>query len=251
MYKYEMHSHTNPASLCSQVAPRELVAAYKQKGYSGVVITNHYMADWFEIYRKDKDRDFEESLNAWLSDYRTAKKEGDACGLDVLLGAELRFRSTGANDYLFYGFDEDFLFANPKLYDLTPKEMHRLARENGCYFGQAHPCREGCYPVEAEYLDGMEVYNGHPSAANHMDKTYDIVKKNNLLTTCGTDFHELKNAGKAAVLLPERVGSSKRFADMLFCDRQLKFIIPDDVKNDRSLPFWSDDRYISALQAEE
>ena len=87
MYKYEMHCHTNPASLCSQVAPCELVAAYKQKGYSGVVITNHYMADWFEIYRKDKDRDFEESLNAWLSDYRIAKKEGDTCGLDVLLGA--------------------------------------------------------------------------------------------------------------------------------------------------------------------
>ena len=62
---------------------------------------------------------------------------------------------------------------------------------------------------------------------------------------------EAYEAGKAAVLLPERVGSSKRFADMLFCDRQLKFIIPDDVKNDRSLPFWSDDRYISALQAEE
>ena len=245
--KWELHLHTAPTSPCGRVPAAEGIAAFAASGYGGVVVTDHYN-DYVMDQLTGTDA---EKVETWLAGYRAAREAGERWGLRVLFGLEAHSAEHPCNDFLIFGAEPNFVQENPRLYELPLPELQALCHRYGALLIQAHPFRSMCALAELSALDGVEVYNGHPSAANHMDKTYDIVKKNNLITTCGTDFHELKNAGKAAVLLPERVGSSKRFADMLFCDRQLKFIIPDDVKNDRSLPFWSDDRYISALQAEE
>ena len=44
----------------------------------------------------------------------SSKARGDELGLDVILGAELRFPEND-NDYLVYGIDEAWLRANPYL----------------------------------------------------------------------------------------------------------------------------------------
>ena len=40
--KYEIHSHTKETSQCAKISAKELVEKYKELGYSGIVITNHY-----------------------------------------------------------------------------------------------------------------------------------------------------------------------------------------------------------------
>ena len=66
-YKYQLHTHTSPSSKCGVMSPRELCKALADGGYTGAVLTNHFMhgnagidrsLDWDEFvfgYEKDKN----------------------------------------------------------------------------------------------------------------------------------------------------------------------------------------------------
>ena len=70
-YKYELHSHTTETSQCAQITAKELVEKYKELGYSGIVITNHYSDFTFSLKEM-----FNKKLRArhYLAGYREAKK---------------------------------------------------------------------------------------------------------------------------------------------------------------------------------
>ena len=114
-YIYDVHVHTSEVSKCAHVDAKTVVGTYLENGYSGIVITDHLYASFFEALG---DLGWEAKVDSYLQGYRTAKVEGEALGLHVLLGAELRFPGS-SNDYLLYGFDEDFLYTHPRLYEGT------------------------------------------------------------------------------------------------------------------------------------
>ena len=69
-YKYEIHSHTKNTSWCGQLDAAELVEKYKDAGYSGIVITDHYSPMTFhisEFFNKKK------AIDHFLEGYRKAK----------------------------------------------------------------------------------------------------------------------------------------------------------------------------------
>ena len=43
MYKYETHCHTAPVSKCGKASVKDTVSFYKQLGYDGIFITNHFL----------------------------------------------------------------------------------------------------------------------------------------------------------------------------------------------------------------
>ena len=43
MYKYETHLHTCPVSRCAGKSVAETLDYYKEKGYDGVFLTNHFV----------------------------------------------------------------------------------------------------------------------------------------------------------------------------------------------------------------
>ena len=43
MYKYETHLHTYPVSKCARKTVAETLDFYKEKGYDGVFLTNHFV----------------------------------------------------------------------------------------------------------------------------------------------------------------------------------------------------------------
>ena len=47
MYKIETHAHTMETSPCGRVGAAEMMALYKEKGYSCVIITDHYSVRTF------------------------------------------------------------------------------------------------------------------------------------------------------------------------------------------------------------
>ena len=99
LYKYERHCHTGCVSRCGRVEPEEIVKLYIEKGYDGIVVTDHYSPMTFKPnWCPQKQIDF------YLSGYRRMKAEAEKSGKDftVLLGMELRHYGT-ANDYLIYG----------------------------------------------------------------------------------------------------------------------------------------------------
>ena len=70
-YKYELHCHTSMVSQCGRVEPEEIVKLYKEKGYSGIVITEHYSPLTFGInsyYKPQRLIDF------YISSYEEMKK---------------------------------------------------------------------------------------------------------------------------------------------------------------------------------
>ena len=181
-YQIEMHAHTYPVSGCSQVSPKEMVETYKGLGYDGVAITNHFM------YQHDRYAK-EVFLESFIKDYEETKKYGDEMGLNVYLGAEIRFTEWD-NDYLIFGIDEKML---SEIYDLLPHGIENFRKNYAMpdsVFLQAHPMREGMKLYDPALLDGIEVYNLHPNHNGKVGMAAAYAKEHNFpVVIAGSDFH--------------------------------------------------------------
>ena len=72
-YLYETHLHTYPGSRCARVTVRENLELYKELGYDGVFVTNHFLdAPGFNF---SKDATYEEQIECFFRDYEEAVKE--------------------------------------------------------------------------------------------------------------------------------------------------------------------------------
>ncbi len=90
MYKIELHLHTPVISPCGRVEPEEIVKRYKEAGYAGITVTDHFRMDVFKTIAP--------SVAAFLEGYRQVKEIADRAGLMTYYGAELQFTENG-NDY--------------------------------------------------------------------------------------------------------------------------------------------------------
>lgn len=206
-YKYELHCHTGCVSRCGRVEPEEIVKLYKEKGYSGIVVTDHYSPMTFTPnWCPQKQIDF------YLSGYRRMKK---AAGDDftVLLGIELRHYFT-ANDYLIYGIDENFLYSAGNLMNVWERKVFEIAKEGGYLVYQAHPFREGIRRCNPDYIDGVEVYNGKTKKSMN-DDAYRWAKDNNKLMVSGSDFHTVKNLARGGIITDKKIKSNDDLLNVL------------------------------------
>lgn len=199
-YKYEIHSHTKETSQCAQISAKELTDKYKELGYSGIVITNHYSDLTFSFKEL-----FNKKLRSkhYLAGYREAKKY-ETDDFSVLLGVELRFYLNG-NDYLIYGVTEDFMENAPFLLPLHLKRTSKLFRDNGFVIIQAHPYRPYIYRANPKYLDGVEVVNGKSTKLEN-DKALSWANKKGLkIRTAGSDCHRVSGAGITGIITNEKI----------------------------------------------
>ena len=185
--RLEMHIHTSEVSPCAQCTAAEAVRRCISKGFDGMVVTDHF--------NEDASRAVMGELAPWparienfLRGFEAAKAAAPA-GFLVLPGMELRFMGQGISEYLVYGFDEAFLYGHEGIDRLDIKQFSKLARANGLLVAQAHPFRWGMTLTRAEWLDGMEVYNGHAFHPGHNDFAALWARKHALLPLSGSDYH--------------------------------------------------------------
>ncbi len=188
-YRVELHAHTNPVSGCSEIPPEELVDRYMALGAHGVVITNHALPHQKEEAAK------EEWARWYTQDYFDTKAAGDAAGLRVYLGMEIRFPDS-CNDYLVYGVDEAFVATAWDYLDTDLHTFYTACKADDRVILQAHPCRDWQVQADPADLDGVEIFNMHPGhnsrvamAAKHPLAAEGIV-------TGGTDFHHRGHEGR-------------------------------------------------------
>jgi len=211
-YKYDTHVHTSETSPCGCVSAVELVHLYKDAGFQGIVITDHYFDGFFESLR---GMSWEEKVDNYLKGYKIALNEGKKIGLNVILGMEIRFGSS-PNDYLVYGIDEEFLKEYPELYNLDLSRFRELISDKGILIYQAHPFRPYIVPADPKLLDGVEVHNGNPRHNSHNEKALEFARKYCLKESSGSDFHQYEDLGRGGIIITEPVSSSEAFVRILY-----------------------------------
>ncbi|MBQ4604492.1 MAG: PHP domain-containing protein [Clostridia bacterium] len=182
-YLFDMHIHTKEASSCSRVYAEDIVKRYKELGYKGLCITDHVSVHQFLRHGGTYD----EQVEKYLSGYGAAKKFEDE-NFHIILGMEIRFLEND-NDYLVYGFNEDFVKNHDMIHFEDMEHFRPFADENNLIVYQAHPFRIGMSVVDHSLLDGVEVYNGHGDHNSSNDIAYKRAEKYSLRKLSGSDFH--------------------------------------------------------------
>ena len=205
MYKYDIHIHTAESSRCGDLKAAEIVRAYKALGYDGLCITDH-LHD-FAISIMDCCNDWQRCMDRFIHGYREAKKAGDAAGIDVIFGIELRFTEND-NDFLVFGVDETWLRANPYVCHMRHEDFFHAFGDQALIL-QAHPFR-GEHPILTSCLHGIEVINGNPRHDSRNDAALELALTHpSLLPVCGSDTHKRGDEGQAALLFPYRIHDSQ------------------------------------------
>jgi len=206
-YKTELHTHTAPVSSCSEITAKHLVEIYKANGYDSIVLTNHFITEF-------KGGTVQEKIKCYLEDYYKCCEEGKLVGLHVILGAELRF-TENSNDYLIFGICPDELI---DIYTLLPYGIdnfyHEYKNDKNVIL-QAHPFRDGMEMVKRESLDGIEVFNLHPNHNSRVGIAAKYAYENNMIATCGSDFHHLGHECLCGILTNEPLKNSYDVANVL------------------------------------
>lgn len=219
-FKYDTHVHTSEVSCCAKVSAVEAVKMYKDAGFHGLVITDHYCDSYFVSLG---DLSWNQKIDRFLEGYNIALKVGKKLGLEIILGMEIRFLEN-ANDYLVYGIDEKFLRDNKELYKLSLREFRKLTKKDNILIFQAHPFRPFMIPAPAELLDGVEVYNGNPRHNSNNDIAYEYALKNQLRMLSGSDFHRRDGVAAGGIIVSENISDSHEFADMIKNNKIIELI---------------------------
>ena len=182
-YRLELHAHSSPASGCSEVPADELVRVFKEAGYDGIALTNHFIAN------SDYTGSKENTIEMFKKDIYLAKETGDKLGIKVYAGAELRFHNHSNNDYLFFGYTLDEL---PDIFDYLNTDLETFVKEykkESSILIQAHPFRNNMIRMNSDLLDAIEAFNVHQNHNSRVAVAAKYAAAEGKIMTVGSDYH--------------------------------------------------------------
>lgn len=186
MFKYETHIHTMQASACARVSGSQQAIQYKECGYDGIIITDHFFGGNTCIH---SCASWSDRINQFCSGYEDARKTGEQIGLKVFFGYEETFDGT---DFLIYGVDKEWMLAHPEMEHYSIEEQYEAIHSAGGIIVQAHPFRDRPYIPQIRLfpnlVDAVEVIN-KSNYPEENDAAYEYAVKYNLPMTCGSDGH--------------------------------------------------------------
>ena len=197
--KIDLHVHSG-FSICAATDYKEAVSVYSEAGIN-FVLCNHYNALYTKAYGGQYSR--EDYPKRFVEEFYRTQDYGAQKGLKVFFGIEvaLSLPSCPYAEFLIYGASPSFLSEHPYIYDLGQKELYELCKQNDLVLVQAHPFRkeQGHFPHDPKYMDGVEI-NCHYRFLREADKVRELAAKNNLIVTCGSDFHKIGGQGAGGII---------------------------------------------------
>lgn len=215
MYKYEMHLHSKGCSLCSIATAEELIVAAKNKGYSGVVFTNHFFRGNTSIDRK---LPWESFVSAYEEDYLRAKAFGEQLDFDVIFGIEEGLGK--GKEILIYGLGPEIIKSNPEFKSMQLPELYKFIHKNGGFAVCPHPFRRRDYIIEPDkepdfrYFDAIEVSN-HCNTIEENLRATEFAKSNGMKMIAGGDAHSVGGIGYSGLAFKKRIKNSKELVRQL------------------------------------
>ena len=218
-YVYETHCHTDESSRCGKVPGIETARMYKEAGYSGIVVTDHFNSYTFE---KAGLTEWKDMIAHHMAGYRAAKTLEDA-HFTVLYGLELCLNHDNDNDYLVYGADEAYLLAHPFLcWQERFEDFYRTAKQDGLIVFQAHPFRNRMQVVRPDCIDGIEVFNGNKRHDSRCETALQWAMKYHLPMLSGSDFHQPEDLARGGIVTDRPI---RTMADFLSVLREKRYSI--------------------------
>ena len=215
-YLFETHMHTCEISKCARSTGAEMARTYYESGYSGIVVTDHFLNG--NNTTVPHGLPWRERVDLFLSGYLNAKTQGDKLGLTVLLGWEF---SQGA-DLMTYGLSCDFLYDNPDIDKLSAKDYITLVKKSGGFLIHAHPFRGVASGSEIRLfpeVDAVEIVNGahkfHLKNPEPDRRAYEYAKDTNKIMTVGSDAHDKGSVRGLGVLFHNEIKSNEDFIKAL------------------------------------
>lgn len=187
LYRYETHLHTSEASACSRVSGAQHARFYKEIGYDGIIVTDHFFNGNCAV---DRSLPWEDWVDLFCKGYENAREEGERIGLSVFFGWETNFRGT---EFLIYGLDKEWLKAHPEILTWSIEEQYERIHADGGFIVHAHPYRVRPYIKEVrlfpEYVDAVEAINVGNNNDEFDRKAAEYARLHSLPTTAGSDAH--------------------------------------------------------------
>lgn len=157
-FLYETHLHTCQGSACATSTGKEHARYYKEIGYQGIIVTDHFFSGNTAVPR---ELSWKERVEWFCSGYEDALAEGQKIGLDVFFGWEQNFNG---DEYLIYGLDKAWLLAHPEMEHWNRRQQLEGVHAAGGCVVQAHPFRMRSYMshigLGLRFCDGIEAANG-------------------------------------------------------------------------------------------
>lgn len=187
-YWYETHLHTREVSACAATAAADYIDFYRERGYSGIIVTDHFFRGNCGIDRK---LPWKEWIEAYCRGYELAKEAGERKGFPVFFGLEENFNG---DEYLVYGLTKEWLLAHPEIMKCSRKEYYEMIHAAGGLVVQAHPHRERAYLskvlLNPDYVDAAEIINiGNEPYMDGLAEEY--AKQHGMPVTAGSDMHRI------------------------------------------------------------
>lgn len=224
-YRYDLHVHTSEVSACARSTADAIADFYREQGYQGIVITNHFFNGNTTVPR-DGSLPWEEMVRRYCTGYEIAKKRGDEIGLDVFFGWEYSTYG-GAGDFVTLGLDEAWLLAHPDVHRMEPTAYFDLVHADGGFIIHAHPFLQASYTkgffLFPNYEDAVEVLNaGKTDFTNARAKEY--AENFGLIGVSGSDCHSVGAGRLCGVETDRRV---RDLADLIEIIRRKEHRIID------------------------
>lgn len=215
MYRYQLHTHSSPASHCSKTAPEDFAQAILEGGYTGCVLTNHFLHGNTGI---ESFISWQAFVEEYCEDYYRMKNVGDKLGIDVLFGVEEEV-SKGL-EVLCYGITPEILLAHPELENNDCKLWHDILGESGVLCIQAHPFRRrgsipNPGPLPLDCIDGIEVFNSGNTAEDNASALAFAAAHPELILTSGADAHGVASCCIGGIETEERITCEAVLAGIL------------------------------------
>lgn len=211
-YLWETHLHTAESSGCGRASAKDMIKAYHQAGYQGVIITDHFLNGYSAASRSAS---WHQRIDTVFAGYQAAKRTGDALGIIVLAGVEYYVKGA---DFLVYGLPISFYIDQSDLCRISIETFTARVHEAGGFLSQAHPYREAAYIKETvekrwDLVDAIEVINGsHAVSQRSFDnKALMLCLEHHLLQTAGSDAHSMDRVATAALCFEYPITSEEEF----------------------------------------
>ena len=208
IYKYDLHMHSYPCSVGGSPI-RDHIDALIAKGYSGMVITNHFYRGNNDI---DKTLPWADFVDAYWQDYLYGLEYASAHDFDLLFGLEEHVGD--GIEILLYGITADQIAAHPELATCGTEEYVDVIHSLGGLVYQAHPYRVRKYikapgPLAClDKLDGIEVYNAGNTPEQN-ESAEQLANQLGLAVVAGSDGHGTHNAGRSGIAVAARIKTNE------------------------------------------